>query len=240
MKKFLIPTTLAPDTIAAVNAAIYQSKNNDCEIVFLFVCDSPDTYSTSQFLREMRMQMSANQENILENCRSLIEGTANCKLKIHNQCGLSTLIFKGITELYAIDLIIFPNSYQKESKKINKYLIQLATKQKCPILHLNVDHNAETCSKALFIKENNGKITLESVQNFLNDNFPLEIVSQTTHQSGHYEDAILYINEAISKYKIDMLVQTRMNQKVKFKKNKSEDLNQKLGLPVLSLYEELV
>lgn len=240
MKKFLIPTTLSPDTIAAVNVAIYQSKNVDCEIVFMLVCELPDTYSTSQFLREMRIKITTNQENVLENCRALINNTPNCKLKIHNQSGLSTLIFKGIIDFYGVNLIIFPNSYKKETKKINQYLVQLATKQKCPILHLNVDHNANTCSKALYIKENNGKITLESVQSFLNDNFPLEIVCQTTHQNGHYEDAIPFINEAISKYNINMLVETRINQKVKFKKNKSDDLNQKLGLPVLSLYEELV
>lgn len=240
MKKFLIPTTLLPDTIAAVNTAIYQSKNVDCEIVFMFVCESPDTYSTSQFLREMRKKLTTNQENVLENCRALIDDNPNCKLKIHNQSGLSTLIFKGIIDYYGVNLIIFPNSYKKETKKINQYLVQLATKQKCPILHLNVDHNAETCNKALFIKENNGKITLESVQSFLNDNFPLEIVSQTTHQNGHYEDAVPFINEAISKYNINMLVQTRINQKVKFKKNKHNNMNQELGLPVLSLYEELV
>jgi hypothetical protein len=36
-------------------------------------------------------------------------------------------IFKGIIDLYAVDLIVFPNSYKQES--INQYLLQLATNQ---------------------------------------------------------------------------------------------------------------
>jgi hypothetical protein len=49
----------------------------------------------------------------------------------------------------------------------------------------------------------------------------------------------LDINEAISK-DIDMLVQTRSTKKIKFIKLKKEELHEKVQLPVLSLYEELV
>ena len=49
-----------------------------------------------------------------------------------------------------------------------------------------------------------------------------------------------YLNEAISKYDIDLLVETRKGEKIKFKKTKKESINERLGLPVLSLYEELV
>jgi hypothetical protein len=37
-----------------------------------------------------------------------------------------------------------------------------------------------------------------------------------------------------------LLVETRKGEKIQFKKNKKENINDKLGLPVLSLYEELV
>lgn len=39
---------------------------------------------------------------------------------------------------------------------------------------------------------------------------------------------------------IDLLVETRKIEKIKFKKVKTHSINEKSGLPVLSLYEELV
>jgi hypothetical protein len=240
MKKILIPTTLQPDTITAIHSAIFQADDQDCEIILLFASEAPDTYSSSQFLREMNTGHTANQEEILDNCRSIINQTSNCKIKIHNQCGLSSFIFKGIIDLYAVDLIVFPNSYKQESRKINQYLLQLATNQKCPILHLSQDHKDVNFSKALYVKSNQGKIGLEKIQNFLNKYFPLEIVSQTTNASENQDDVLRYINEAISKHDIDMLVQTRSTKKIKFIKTKKEELHEKVQLPVLSLYEELV
>ena len=95
-------------------------------------------------------------------------------------------------------------------------------------------------SKALYVKNNQGKIGLETIQHFLDKHLPLEIVRQTTNATENQDDVLRYINEAISKHDIDMLVQTRTVQKIQFKKTKKEDLHEKVGLPVLSLYEELV
>ena len=81
---------------------------------------------------------------------------------------------------------------------------------------------------------------IKDVQQFLNDNFSYEIVSQTSKIDDNYEDMAPYLNEAISKYDIDLLVETRKGEKIKFKKTKKESINERLGLPVLSLYEELV
>ena len=240
MKKILVPTTLQPDTIAAIHSAVSQSNVHECEIILLFVSEAPDTYSASQFLREMNVGHTANQEEILDKCKSIINQTPNCKIKIHNQCGLSSFIFKGIVDLYDVNLIVFPNSYKQESRKINQYLLQLATNQKCPILHLGQEQKDINYSKALYVKNNQGTIGLETIQHFLNKYFPLEIVSQTTNTTENHDDVLRYINEAISKHDIDMLVQTRTVQKIKFKKTKREDLHEKVGLPVLSLYEELV
>jgi hypothetical protein len=240
MKNILIPTTLQTDTIAAIHSAIRQADNHDCEIILLFASEAPNTYSSSQFLREMKIGHTADQEEILDNCRTIINQTPNCKIKIHNQCGLSSFIFKGIIDLYTVDLIVFPNSYKQETRKINQYLLQLATNQKCPILHLGQEQKDLNFSKALYVKNNQAKIGLETIQHFLNKYFPLEIVSQTTTANEDQDDVLRYINEAISKHDIDMLVQTRSTQKIKFKKTKKEDLHEKVGLPVLSLYEELV
>jgi hypothetical protein len=48
-EKILVPTTLQPDTIAAIHSAISQSNVHECEIILLFVSEAPDTYSASQF-----------------------------------------------------------------------------------------------------------------------------------------------------------------------------------------------
>ncbi|MCG9791969.1 hypothetical protein [Flavobacterium algicola] len=239
MKNILIPTTLQSDTLSAVKSAIFQASTKDCTILLMMTTEAPDTYSASQYLREMRIGLTPNQEEVLETCRYIASIHPNCTLKIHNQSGLSSLIFKGIIEFYEIKLVVFPHSYRQETQKIHQYLVQLATNHKCPILNLGNIECEGNFNKALYI-ENNTTKTVENIQQFLNEHFPLEIVSQTSNFQDNYEDMSTYLNEAISKHSIDMLVQTRKNQKIKFNKARKEDFNDKLGLPVLSLYEEAV
>lgn len=81
---------------------------------------------------------------------------------------------------------------------------------------------------------------VKDVQEFLSQNFSFEIVSQTANFENNFEEFAPYLSEAISKYDIDLLVETRKGEKIKFKKTKKENINERLGLPVLSLYEELV
>ncbi|GIZ08076.1 hypothetical protein [Flavobacterium sp. UMI-01] len=240
MKNFLIPTTLESDTIAAVKSAIGQAHQNGSEIILMLTTETPDTFSSSHFLREMRTGLTSNQEEVLETCRYIVEHTKNCKIKVHNQCGLSSLIFKGLIDFYAIKLIIFPHSYKQETKRIHQYLFQLATNQKCPILHLGLEQNEGNFNKALYIENRDAQISIENIQQFLNENFPLEIVSKSPNFEENYNEVAFYLTEAISKYNIDMLVETRKRQKIKFRRSKKEDFNEKLGIPVLSLYEELV
>ena len=239
MKNFLIPTTLEEDTISAVKSAVNQAKNNNCEIILMIVSDTPDTFSSSQFLREMRVSLTASQELVLETCRYIIGHTANCKIKIHNQYGLSAPIFKGIIEAFDVKLIILTQSYKQETKRIHQYAMQLAGNQKCPILHLGNEQSKEDFNKALYIENGNANMHVKDVQQYLSDNFSFEIVSQTSNFDDNYEAFAPYLSEAITKYDIDLLVETRKSEKIKFKKNKKENNNDRLGLPVLSLYEEL-
>jgi hypothetical protein len=239
MKNFLIPTTLKKDTISAVKSAIVQGKNNDFQIVLMMVSETPDSFSSSQFLREMRTGISASQEEVLETCRYIIEKTPNCKLKVHNQYGLSSPIFKGIIDTFNVKLVILTNSYKQETKRIHNYLVKLAGNQKCPILHLGTELNKDNFYKALYIENASANLHVKDVQQFLSANFSYEIVSQTAKINDSHEDMTPYLSEAISKYDIDLLVETRKGEKIKFKKTKKENINDKLGLPVLSLYEEL-
>ncbi|MCI9844885.1 hypothetical protein [Flavobacterium pectinovorum] len=238
MKNFLIPTTLKDDTISAVKSAISQAKKTECEIVLMMVSETPDSFSSSHFLREMRTGLTKSQEEVLETCRYMIDHTKNCKIKIHNQYGLSLPIFRRIIENFSVKLVILPYSYKQETKRIHQYLVQLAGNQKCPILHLGNEQFKEDFTKALYIENSSANMHVKDVQQFLSNNFSYEIVSQAS-KTEDYEN-IAPLSEAISKYEIDLLVETRKGEKIKFKKVKKQNINEKLGLPVLSLYEELV
>lgn len=240
MKNFLIPTTLKDDTISAVKSAVNQAKDSQCEIILMIVSESPDSFSSSYFLREMRTSLTRSQEEVLDTCRYIIDHTPNCKIKVHNQYGLSSPIFKRIIEVFSVKLVVITQSYKQETKRIHQYLIQLAGNQKCPILHLGTEQFKEDFNKALYIENAQGNVHVKDVQQFLNENFSFEIVSQTSSFEDNYEKLAPYLSEAISKYNIDLLVETRKGEKIKFKKTKKENINDKLGLPVLSLYEELV
>ena len=239
MKNFLIPTTFKDDTISAVKSAVYQAKDSNCEIILMMVSETPDSFSSSNFLREMRAGLTPSQELVLETCRYIIDHSPNCKIKVHNQYGLSSPIFKRIIDVFAVKLVILTHSYKQETKRIHQYLTQLAGNQKCPILHLGIEQLKEDFNKALYIESSRANMHVKDVQQFLNDNFSFEIVSQTANFDDNYENFAPYLSEAISKYDIDLLVETRKGEKIKFKKNKKENVNEKLGLPVLSLYEEM-
>ncbi|PXY40785.1 hypothetical protein DMB65_11180 [Flavobacterium cheongpyeongense] len=240
MKNFLIPTTLEPDTINAVKSAINQAKNTNCEIILMMISDTPDTFSSAQFLHEMRTALTASQEEVLETCHYMIEHTANCKLKIHNQFGISASVFKGIINAFDIKLVVLTHSYKEENKRIHQYLVRLTGNQKCPILHLGTEVNKEDFNKALYIENAGTNIDVKDVQQFLSANFSFEIVSQTVNFDDDYERFAPYLSEAVLKYEIDLLVETRKIEKIKFKKVKTHSINEKSGLPVLSIYEELV
>jgi hypothetical protein len=115
MKNFLIPTTLKDDTISAVKWAISHAKKSDCEIVLMMIAETPDSFSSSNFLREMRTGLTKSQEEVLATCRYMIDHTQNCKIKIHNQYGISSPVFRGIIEHFSVKLIILSNSYKHET-----------------------------------------------------------------------------------------------------------------------------
>ena len=239
MKNFLIPTTLEKDTISAVKSAVYQAKNTNCEIILMMVSDTPDTFSSSQFLREMKVSLTTSQEEVLDSCKGIIDKTSNCKIKIHNQYGLSSAVFKGIIDAFDVKLVVLTNSYKRETKRIHQHLVKLAGNQKCPILHLGNEKFKDDFNKALYIENSRANMHVKDVQEFLSQNFSFEIVSQTANFENNYEEFAPYLSEAISKYDIDLLVETRKGEKIKFKKTKKENSSERLGLPVLSLYEEL-
>ena len=238
MKNFLIPTTLKEDTIDAVRLAIYQARENNTEIILMILSEIPETYSTSSFLRTMRVSLTKSQEDVLEECRQIITASGNCKIKIHNQYGISSPIFKGIITTFSVKLVVVPHSYKQETQKIHHYLIQLAGNQKCPILHLSSEPCKDDFYKALYIENEQQNLHVKDIQQFISDNFSFEIVSQTKNFDDNYKEFAPQLMKEITKNSIDLLVQTRKPEKIKFKKTKNEAINDLFGLPVLSLYEE--
>jgi hypothetical protein len=240
MKNFLIPTTLKEDTIDAVKLAVYQAKESDCEIILMIVSEVPDTYSASSFLRTMRVSLTKTQEEVLDVCRLIAASSDNCKIKIHNQYGISSPIFKNLITAFSVKLVILPHSYKQETKRIHNHLVQLAGNQKCPILHLSSEPYKDDFNKALYIENVQQNLHVKDIQQFISDNFSFEIVSQTKNFDDNYKEFAPHLIEVISKNHIDLLVQTRKAEKIKFTKTKNETINDLFGLPVLSLYEELV
>ncbi len=242
MKNFLIPTTLKEDTIDAVKTAINQAKGNDCEIILMIVSEIPDTYSSpSYFLRELKNRTTANEDNILDICRQIVSNFDNCSLKIHNQYGISSPVFKRIIEHFSLNLIIVSHSYHQEKKRIIQNLVQLLDNQKCPILHLGAIQNQEDFNKALYIENTTSNIPIEDLEQFVNENFSFQIVSKTSDlEAKNIDEFAPYLIEVINKNGINLLVKTRKPAKIKLKRSKKEDVNDLLGLPVLSLYEEMV
>jgi hypothetical protein len=242
MKNFLIPTTLKEDTIGAVKKAINLAKGNDCKITLMLISEIPDSYSSpSSFLREMTNSTTVNEENILDICREIVSKVDNCSLKIHNQYGISSPIFKRIIEHFSLNLIIVTHSYHQEEKRIIQNLIQLLDNQKCPILHLGALENQYDFKKALYIENTASTIPIADLQQFINNNFSSEIVSMTSdNEATNLEEFTPYLTEVISKNGINLLVKTRKPKKIKLKKSPKQDNNAFLGLSVLSLYEEMV
>jgi len=242
MKNFLIPTTLKEDTISAVKTAVCQAKGRDCRIILMIISEIPDDYSSpSSFLREMKNRSTPNEENVLQICRDIASSVNNCALKIHNQYGISSPVFKRIIEHFSINLIIVTNSYHKEKKRIIQNLLQLLDNQKCPILHLGATENLNDFNKALYIENTTSTIPIEDLQQFINENFAFQIVSKTSElEVKNLEEFTPYLTEVINKKGINLLVKTRQPKKIKFKKSTKENLDVFLGLPVLSLYEQMV
>ncbi|MFV5691527.1 hypothetical protein ACM55K_05845 [Flavobacterium sp. LT1R49] len=240
MKNILIPTTLQSDTINAIKAAIKSSNAEQCQLILMLITDIPDTYSSSNLLRNINQDLSTTQENVLQMCREIILESNNCSLKIHHQYGISSPLFRNLMEHFAIELTILTPSFKSSKKKINMYCVQIISNSKCPILHLNTNFEEEPFSQALYIKNSDSVLQVEDLQTYVDALFSLKIVSQTKIDDRQKANEIEhFLTDTISKNNINILIETRKPKKLKLLKKEKTALNETLGLPVLSLYEEI-
>jgi hypothetical protein len=234
MKNILIPSTLQSDTINAVKTAIQSSNGEQCQLILMLLADIPDTFSSASLLRNINTGLNTTQENVLEMCRKIILESKNCSLKIHHQYGISSPVFKNLMEHFTIGLTIITPSFKASKKKINSFCVQIISNSKCPILHTNANFEEEIFSQALYLKNSDSSLPTEDLQAYVNTLFSLKIVSETkTNESEPF------LTDTIAKNNINILIETRKPKKLKLLKKEKAALNELLGLPVLSLYEEV-
>lgn len=240
MKNILIPTTLQQDTIAALQTAVKTANGKNCEVVLLLLSETSNSYSSAYLLRKMNYQMSHSQIEVLENSREFLSAYKNCTLKIHTQYGISAPLLRNLLDHLSIGLTILIPSYKSASNKLHNYCMQLLLNNKCPILHTGISSIQQDFNKALYIETTKSGLQAEDLQRMLKDQLSFNIVSQAKFfEEQQLEEIGLIISETIVKNNIDLLIATRKPEKIKSFKKEKAHLNE-LGLPVLSLYEEMV
>lgn len=235
MKSILIPTTFEADLINAVEAAVAQSTGTNCTITLLNLKEAEDTYSAGYTLQKMGSSFTAAQRQVADKCYEAVKRAPNCRLAIHDQFGISGPLLKNLMEYLNTDLIIITRSYRAEKRKIHTYCLSLLVKSRMPILHTG-EEKKPNLDNALYIEHKAAQLGVRELHRLVNGRFNMKIVSSARLDEGQsvktLENDLL---AAIEQNNIDVLIETRKPEKKKF----SEFLiNDSLGLPVLSIYEE--
>lgn len=239
MKNILVPTTLQHDTLYSVKAAIKQSAGTNCVITLILLNEAPDAESAAYYLRKTKYTNTTAQTVVLDHCRNAAYAAGNCRLEVHNQYGLSAPLLKNLLEHLRTNLIIIPASYKRENGKIHHYFLSLLANSKIPMLHLTRHCEEKDLNKALYLEHDKTHIGVHELQQHINAQFSFKIVSHATIGEQYPDELGAQITEAISKNNIDLLIETRKPEKIR-NKNKGVTVNDTLGLPVLSIYEEAV
>ncbi|PKB16094.1 hypothetical protein [Flavobacterium sp. 5] len=240
MKNFLIPTRLTPDTIAAVKTAINHSENGNTKIILFFVTDEIDSFSAAQYLREQDSQITHKELDVLDSCRDLIKHFPNCKLEFKRQSGISSPLFKNFLQFHSVDLILLTKSIVTSKKSVHTNLVQSIENQKTPILRLINDSTIQL-NKAIYLENAFSRLNIDDVQQYMQDQFPLQKISQVLKKEQETSEYINFLlTEVLSKNDIDFVIETRTSERSKIKNKKQNGLNQHFDIPVLSLHEETV
>lgn len=236
MKNILIPTVLGHDTVNAIRTALMNAPDKGCTVILLLLEKAPDTYCASTALRQLTYHTSSAQKEILEECRTICHNSA-ALFKVHHQFGISAPLLKNVLEHLEAGLVILTPSFKSSIKKENYRLVRLLLKSRYPILHLN-SVEVQTLSTALYIEHNTTAFTVQDMQQLLNNQFRLRIVSRTKINDGlTLHEANPIIAEAITNKQIDVLVETRRCTR-EGTGSTGETYTLKFGVPVLSIYEE--
>ncbi len=241
MKNILIPTTLEADTVYAVKTAIRHTDNNNCAITLMLLQEVAECYSSLYVLNKTKSSITKAQNEVLKECRKLVNATENCTLMLHNQYGLSRPVLKNLIEHLSVDVIILCESYKTNTDKIHSLCNELLLNSKYTILHLGTNIKESRFSKALYLQNSYNPVGVQELQEKIRKRFKFKIVSQAEIQEQEGDRITEMILNVISKNDIDLVVHTRkLKQKTSGRKSDKKLITDAIGLPVLSLCEEFV
>ncbi|KAF2518168.1 hypothetical protein E0W68_10550 [Flavobacterium salilacus subsp. salilacus] len=241
MKNILIPTILEADTVCAVKTAIRHTDNNSCSITLMLLHEVTECYSSLYVLSHTKSTITKAQNEVLKECRELVNATENCTLALHNQYGLSRPILKNLIEHLSIDIILLCESYKTDQNKIHCFCNKLLLNSKYTILHLGTQVKESRFSKALYLQNSYSPLGVQELQEKIKGRFKFQIVSQAEIEEQENDKIAEMILNVINKNGIDLVVHTRKSkQKISGKKNDKKQITDVIGLPVLSFCEESV
>ncbi|MGV3460047.1 MAG: hypothetical protein ACO1N9_06290 [Flavobacterium sp.] len=241
MKNILIPTTFEDDTQYAVNNAVVQSAGAPCRIVLMHPVPMPDSFSAAEFIRKSHNHLNAAQSSVIEKCHKAVAAADGCRLEVRTQIGISGPLLKNLLDFLNVNLIIVPASYKAEKSKLHTRCLEILLKQKCPILQLSPEAAETELINALYIDNKKASLGVQELQQRVSGQFNFRIVSHAEITEAQSPDELAsYLSEAVEKNNIDLLIETRKLQNGKKMSKASANMDELLGLPVLSINAEAV
>lgn len=237
MKNILIPTTLQEDTLHAVNNALVQ-VSGPCRVIILQPVPMPDSFAAAEFIRKLHNNLTNAQSSVIEKCHKAVTAVAGCCLEVRTQIGVTAPLLRNLLDFLNVNLIIVPASYRAEKSKLHTRCLEILLKYRCPVLQLNTEPNETGLINALYLENKKASFGIHELQQRVGSQFNFRIVSHADITEAQSPDELAnYLTAAVEKNNIDLLIETRAAQSRK--KNQS-NIDELLGLPVLSINEDAV
>ncbi len=236
MQNILIPTNLSADTLVAVETALTQAQAKDCNIVLLLIHETPGTASAAGWLRRAVPEISAEQESLLDKCFRIVAACENCKISIHRQYAVSTPLFSNLLKSLGTEFAVIPHSFSVSSNRSEQHSMKVLANLRYPLLQLTELPEVQKFERAFYLEKEDEAVGVNLVQKIIRGQFAVRIVGQIKADTASVADTQLY--NAIHKNEVDLLVETRKPQRIRFSK-KPSSFDTELGLPVLSICEPL-
>lgn len=241
MKNVLIPTTLKEDTLKAIKTAVRNANGENLKIVLLMLSEMPDGITDLLFSVRSTYETTVTEQKVLNQCQKYIKDYEKVYLQLHHQNGISAPLLRNIMHHHGIGLIMLTPSFKMEKKHIYRHTVSLLNNCNCPILHLTEKVEELVLDQAIYVENAPTRISMEEVQKMMMKEFELKIVSQAIIKDGQDpEELSPVLSETIEKNQIDVLIETRKPEKPKIRNSRNgtnASLAEKLGVPVLSLFE---
>lgn len=241
MKNILIPTTFEEDTLCALNNAMMQATDGPCKIVLMHPVPMPESFTAVEFIRKSHNHLNAAQSSVIEKCHKAVAAVAGCRLEVRNQIGISGPLLRNLLDFLNVNLIIVPASYKAEKAKLHTRCLEILLKYKCPVLQLSMEAGETELTNALYLENKKASVGIQELQESVSGQFNFRIVSHAEMPESQNPDELAsYLAEAIEKNNINLVVETRRVQNRRKYSNMAGNIDELLGLPVLSINEEAV